>query len=452
MANALLCLNDINLRWLSQCGVETAAVGAAYHRGQGVDCGARAWSSLWLEPQHCYSQYWQQFNQNALAPQKLGVRHHADLVFHQLQQLQRMHLSRLAEHSETADEQLLICPPSHFRDQELALLLAVTQSLQLPVANFVDTAVAAVAAADTGTTQRLIYVDMQLHQTQLIEIVARDGHWFRGIVTPLGDCGLLALLNSAAHFLADRFIDEHRFDPLKQATSSQYLYDLIATELLYRGGDFSLELESRDGRLNCTIDGHSWRQVLVARLDTLLQSVGRGLGQDAICLHSNSQWLQSLFDQAAPLLTVTDQQISENLFQHWPSAAATGPVLIDALQRRQVSQPKASSKPQPASHLLFDNIAYALGDGLWFTLEGQDLLIHHQCPSEPLLALTIEQHKARLCWHPSYAQSLGLAQEQLLAASPGTTITVHQQQLTLIALAASGESAAVASAAAAQQH
>ena len=140
------------------------------------------------------------------------------------------------------------------------------------------------------------YIDMQLHQTQLVEVVALDGLWRRGAVIPLGDCGLLALLNSAAHFLADRFIDQHRFDPLKLASSAQSLYTLIATSLLDREGDFTVELESTEGRLNCTIDANSWQQMLCRRLDSLLQSVHREFARDTLCLHGNSQWLQRLFD------------------------------------------------------------------------------------------------------------------------------------------------------------
>jgi len=434
MGHALLSLNDLALRWQSDSGVETEAVGIAYQNGQGVDCGDRAWSALWLEPQHCYSQYWQQFNQNALVPPRAGVRHHADLVFHQLQQLYGAHDLALTGSGAASDAQLLVCAPSHFREQELALLLAVMQSLQLPVVNFVDSAVAAAAAVDAGSSQRLLYVDMQLHQTQIVEVIAGDGLWRRGAVIPLGDCGLLALLNSAAHFVADRFIDQHRFDPLKLAASSQYLYTLIATSLLESSADFTVELESGEGRLNCTIDANSWRQMLAKRLQSLLRSVQQELAQGALCLHHNSQWLQGLFDSSVPLLCVADRQIGEYLFQHWPESAAPETVFIDALSCGQVAKSVPVAAP-PASHLLFNNVAYALAGGLWFSGDDQDLQIHTQVHDKPLLALTLEPQGLQLCWQPSYARSRGLDSEQVLAASIGQTISLHRQQLTLIALA-----------------
>ncbi|MFT5579674.1 MAG: hypothetical protein ACI9WS_002434 [Paraglaciecola psychrophila] len=445
MARALLNLNDLKLSWQSDSGVEahteTEAVGVAYHHGETLECGARGWSSLWLEPQHCYSQYWQRFNQHALQPQRPGVRHHGDLVFHQLQQLQQQHGSTLADSGSAADTELIICPPSHFRESELALLLAVAQSLQLPVVNFVDSAVAAAAAVDSGARERLLYIDMQLHQTQLVELVALDGLWRRGAVTPLGDCGLLALLNTAAHFLADRFIDQHRFDPLKLAANAQYLYALIATSLLHHSADFTVELDTSEGRLSFTIDAASWQQMLARRLHSLLHSVQQQLGQGAICLHHNSEWLQGLFSSSTPQHRASDRQIAEHLFQHWPALATSGPVFIDALGRlsSKAAVAAAHSAPhradQPATHIVFDNIAYALAEGLWFSGGEQDLHIHQQAPNEPLASMTLEGATVHLSWQPGYALSRGLAAEQAVAASVGATINIQRRQLTLIALA-----------------
>lgn len=466
MSKAILQLNDLNLVWQSEHGQYANSIGVAHISDQGIVCGIDAWNKLWLEPQHCYTQYWQQFNQNSLSPAKPGIRHNADLVFHQLQQINAQYNTSLSEQPLIGENQLLISPPSHFRQSELELLLAVGQSLQLPVCSFIDPAVMAVASSainDSSSVNRVLYIDMQLHQSVITEVLSLEGRWVKGSVIPLGDCGLLQLLNTSAHYLAELFIREHRFDPLKLAVTSQFLYQTVFDRLLFSTSDFPLELESKDGRLNCTISLVEWRKMLSTRLASLLDTVREQLDDSStVCLLDNYRWLANHLDDSKAPIKIKDEDISAKLFQLWPVNEVEGLVYIDSLERKDVRREiddwqtnhsgidvvKGADKrsvpvdisSQSASHVLFNDCAYPLKNGLWLTYINNELQIYCQSVPRPVLIIEPGEQGLTTLWDMKNAEGhindgkYTEGKKQDLAAIPGEDFEVFGQQLRFISV------------------
>lgn len=432
MTRALLHLNDLNLCWQTEGELPTRAIGVAHCSSKGVICGHEAFDKLWIEPQYCYTQYWQQFNENSLLPPTAGVRHNADLVFHQLRQLQQSQSG-----SEQID-QLLVAPPSHFCNADFQLLLAVGQSLKLPICSFIDPSIASIASSEvflSPQANKALYVDMQLHQTLIVEVLRQDDIWAKGKTTTLSDSGLMPILNSAAHYLADLCISEHRFDPLKIAASSQKLYRLIYSQLLYLDTDFPVEFETGNSRLTCTVSAKAWQEMLGRKLAALHSAIGNNADQNTIvCLHDNSQWLTHTLELTHPIHVVNDENISAYLFKHWSNIVGDELVHIDALaQSREDSQYSqqgegdavGGSTTPLASHLLVDNTAYSLENGLWITDDNLFLQVHSHPVENALVELSLNENVLKTRWR---------TEGKAISAKIGETFMLHNRRLTFISV------------------
>ncbi|MFT5691748.1 MAG: hypothetical protein ACI92E_001078 [Oceanicoccus sp.] len=427
MTKALLHLNDLNLCWHPEGSLPTREVGVAHCGSNGIVYGNDAWGKLWMEPQHCYTQYWQQFGQSALLPPIPGVRHHADLVFHQLQQLQ----------SESGTvEQLLVAPPSHFGNDDLQLLLAIGQSLNLPICGFIDPSVASVASSGrllSRQVKKSLYVDMQLHQTLVVEVHRRGGQWVKGASITLSDCGLIQILNTAAHYLADVCVSEHRIDPLKIASTAQTLYTSIYNQLLFSETDFPIEFEAGNNRLTCTVTGNFWQNMLRERLTTLFNAVNAGADEDSVViLPHNSRWLTHILDLTQPVHVVKDEDVSTHLFRNW-SGIVSGELLhIDALdesfsetQPTNVAQRGIAdlSLAPLASHVLVNDIAYSLQSGVWINGEDNGLKVSCQPIENALLEISLSQRVLKVHWRN---------EAKAISAKIGETFMLYNQRLTFI--------------------
>lgn len=427
MTKALLQLNDLNLCWHPEGGLPTRAVGVAHCGTGGIVCGNDAWGKLWVEPQHCYTQYWQQFGQSALLPPIPSVRHHADLVFHQLQQLQS---------ENAAVDQLLVAPPSHFGDDDLQLLLAIGQSLNLPFCGFIDPSVAAIASSGrflSPQVKKSLYVDMQLHQTLVVEVHRRGGRWVKGAATTLSDCGLMQILNSAAHYLADICVNEHRIDPLKIASTAQSLYTSIYNQHLFSETDFPVEFEAGNSRLTCTVSGNIWQKMLRDRLTPLLNAVNVGADQySVVFLQHNSRWLSHILDLTQPVHVVKDEDVSTHLFRYWSDIVSGELLHIDALDdfSGETEHPKLAqsnvvdlSLTPLANHLLVNNTAYSLQSGVWINDEDNGLKVSYQPIENALLELSLDQRELKARWRN---------EAKAISAKMGETFVLNNQRLTFI--------------------
>ncbi len=419
MSRALLQLNDLYLNWQPEQGSANQAMGIVHVTKKGLVCGEEAWKKLWIEPQHSYTQHWQQFNQKPMPQAAPGIRNTADLVFHQLQQLIQ------PEAKQDKPEQILIAAPGHFRNNDLALLLAIAQSLDLSVSSFIDPAVSAVAAIEP-LAESVLYVDMQLHQTLLVEVRRQDKRWVKGATITLADCGLLQLLNIAAHFLANLSIHEHRFDPLNIAVSSQRLYDQLFHQLLLNDTDFSVEFEGGESRFVCNVSGSQWHLMLNKALASLIKAIqDRGDLNGSICLHKNSQWLARHLDIASPTHVVDDVQISRFLFQNWQSIIGTDVVYIDALDQAEADERNNDQSSHLASHLLLNNAAYSLQQGVWLAIQDDELQAFNRPVDNAVLMLKLEHHNLHIKW-----QSEG----KVLSGYSGESFILHNQRLQFISV------------------
>jgi hypothetical protein len=122
-------------------------------------------------------------------------------------------------------EDLWLAVPADSAPAGLSALLGITRTLGLPVAGFVDAAVAQVAAL--GLTQPALVLAPGLHSLAVCRIEPGGGHCQLRRVAVSPAAGWLALLASWAELAGRTLVKQTRFDPLHEGLSEQRLYDAL---------------------------------------------------------------------------------------------------------------------------------------------------------------------------------------------------------------------------------
>ena len=206
-------------------------------------CRARAVARRY--PRRLHNRYWDALSEQPFAQPVGAARNPADLAHAQLAELWQTH---------GADcDAAVFAVPASWNAEQLGLLLGIAQEEAIPVAGFVDAAVAATRREYPG--RALFTVEACLHASEIAQVV-QDGQVSIGERHKLGDIGVERLERVAMACLAGCFVTEARFDPLHDAESEQALYDqlddwlsalthlpFIDAELTTRAGSFQARLE-----------------------------------------------------------------------------------------------------------------------------------------------------------------------------------------------------------------
>ncbi len=190
-----------------------ASPGYALYDRAGLTTGWPALRKARLMPRHCCTSFWDRLDRAPLRepfPHRLS---HADLA--------HAHLSSVwNEVQEGIDRAILLVPP-WYADSELGLLLGISRACGIPVTGMVDSTLAAALGVEGDSA---IHLDLHLHRATGVR-VTRAERLRREEVRSEEGCGLIALSNTWAEFLAEKFVRETRFDPLHAAPTEQRLYD-----------------------------------------------------------------------------------------------------------------------------------------------------------------------------------------------------------------------------------
>jgi hypothetical protein len=178
--------------------------------------GTEALAAARLRPRFVASRHWQHLDTQPLGlpfPDGLSA---ADLV--------HAHLESLWKPARAGTTEVVVAAPGVYLDSQLGLLAGIAQSLGMPLAGFVDAAVAAASAGYPG--ERLVYVDLGLHRAFVTEV--RQGEALtRERVAGIDRWGLDEVSDLLARRLAEAFVRGTRFDPLHAAETEQALFDSL---------------------------------------------------------------------------------------------------------------------------------------------------------------------------------------------------------------------------------
>lgn len=196
-------------------------------------------------PRRLQNRYWSELAETPLAEPVGAATTAADLAHAQL--------AELWEANRGDCDAAVFAVPAGWDAEQLGLLLGIAQEEGIPVAGFVDAAIASTRREYPGRS--LFVVEAYLHAIDVAR-VTQDGQASLGDRDWIADLGVERLERVAMTYLAGCFVTQARFDPLHDAESEQALYDqlddwlgeltrapYLDAELAVRAGTFRARLE-----------------------------------------------------------------------------------------------------------------------------------------------------------------------------------------------------------------
>lgn len=374
MTVAIIDINDIELGCFH--GDQLAATpGFALLTADGILTGEPALRRTYLEPQQAFSRFWRNLDLSPLPVSSRFARHHADLAYAHLLQLQM-------EAGQPAD--VVFAVPGSFSDEQLGILLGLGNALPFDVLGMVDSAVASCSGIAQGS---YIHIDVQLHQVVLTEVSVTE-YVERGSVAVLKETGLQSCVDVWIHHIAKQYIDQYRYDPLHTADCEQQLHDRLPAwieKLHQQHTEVPIELDTTQGTLRLTLNPddllHSTqnqRQILLSGIQKMTEP-----GVQIICSHRVRQVYGPEFPiiaaDIAEVITVEENCLVSSCLSNLDligdtDAETNGDInfitQLPANNRTAIlpGKPDTDSCAGTATHVLIEGRAYAIDDHLVITI------------------------------------------------------------------------------------
>ncbi|HKE43348.1 MAG TPA: FHA domain-containing protein [Steroidobacteraceae bacterium] len=216
MSRGAIEINDAGVLVAVDGVVRQSSPGYALLDREPTVVGEPALHAARIEPLNINNRFWNELDERPLLVRAAAGRSHADLAY--------LHLAHIWRDLAEPPQAVRFAVPATLRPQQLALLLGIAREARVPVAGFVDTAVAlASTAPDSG---RLLYVDVHLHHT-VITAVAVGERARRERSELARNAGWLAFTDTWLSMVGREFVARTRFDPLHRAAVEQQLFDAL---------------------------------------------------------------------------------------------------------------------------------------------------------------------------------------------------------------------------------
>jgi hypothetical protein len=413
LGTAIIELNDSAIQCQHDETILTVP-GYALLTRQGVVTGEEAVRSAWLLPQQSHNQYWHQLNLSPLTGANKHARHHADLAYAQLQALY-VEAGR--------PEKIIFAIPGNMTNDQLSILLGLVKASPFNAAGLVDAAVAAVSHADftEKASGDILHVDIQLHTSVITHIECND-RVSRKHATQYPNISLKGFYDTWARFIADRFIDQYRYDPMHTAEGEQQLRDLLPIWLdqLVGAEEIEIELSASQGNFRLNIlrtefiaaNSQRWQRLA----DAISGILAKGSQTDSVLISHRIAALPGLDDyieyagRAVPeaaiktCLAQTDLIVSDSKKLSFVTEL---PTLFrgNATPIARVAESTVTRGDPLPSHILHGHKAHTIGQGLSLTIDRDGLSIYplnsqDNAPLPPLypgqISIILEAEKVAL--------------------------------------------------------
>lgn len=314
-------------------GLSSPSPGVALLDPAGLVIGAEAAAQARLKPVATFDRFWSDLRPEPLARAVPAAGSPADLAYHHLRQF-------WDDFAGEADQALLVVTGA-MRPAELGLLGGIAAAAGVPVAGWVDLAVAACAALPARDC--VLHLDLQLHQAVLTEL--RGGELLRRQRVEVAPrVGLRSLHSAWAQLVSEAMVRKTRFDPLHQAAAEQQLYDRLPGWIAALAGAEAIdaEIEASAGRFGVALRREQVvlaAEAYYAQLSDLLQAARRPGEPATLVLSSRAASLPSLAARCAALpdtdvVTLPEGAAAQGALAQAAGIAAAGPsALVTALPR-----------------------------------------------------------------------------------------------------------------------
>jgi hypothetical protein len=356
MTLRLIELNDSGVRVFREGKIICESPGVAIVEHNKVVTGTEAEARAHLNPRAVNNRFWQHLNEIKFTSATRQVRHHADLAYHHLSTL-------LAQAGRPPDAVLAV--PSHYDDQQLALLLGIAEACELKVSGLVDAAVAAVAAV--APEGRYTVADIHQHHVTLT-LVEVGGSTRRTSTETVDQSGLNRIYEACVDLISDAFLEQSRFDPLHEADTEQLLYTHLPKWLdeASKAMEIQITVEYQGNRFSAKIPTREFTRVT----EMVLAPINERLpGNTRVLLCARLAQLPGSMDFLAPVDALAADACFQGVAEHRLELAVdtSGVSFVTALPRASnpvldVRTPGAASSDalRGATHLLTGSRALAL--------------------------------------------------------------------------------------------
>lgn len=363
MARVAIEMVDAGLAAAREGVLSPPSPGLALLDPAGLVTGNEAAAQERLKPVFAFDRFWTDLGNEALPRPLPQARSRADLAY--------AHLSQVwADAAQPGDEALFAVPGS-MRPRELGLLAGIAAAARIPVAGFVDAAIAACAPLEAGET--VLCLDLQLHQSVLTEMHGLESLARRRVeIAPR--VGLKALRAAWAQLVSEAMVRRTRFDPQHHAASEQQLYDRLPHWLaVLSGSDVAdVELEASAGRFAVSLRREQFvlaAEAYYTQLADLVHSARRAGESVTLALSARAAALPGLAERCAALSDVavvllTDGAASLGALSAADEVTAAGTAsLVTTLRRVRpavAARRTQRSRGTPPTHVIYGGRAHAI--------------------------------------------------------------------------------------------
>ena len=365
MGQLAVHLNDAGISVQDENQVLYREPGYALLDDQQLTTGNDALAEARIHPRRIQNAYWSALETTALADRRFQHLSAADLVSRQLEQIWNS--------VGGSNNRLVVAVPAYMKPENLSLLLGIAAELNIPIVALVDAAVAATRRQYLGAVP--VHVDLSLHATTLTRI-AQSGQAQVDRSEVISNNGIIALYDAWIGVIAEAFVQQSRFDPLHTAETEQELLerlpgwlaaasasDSVSLDLEYRGIGHEAKLDALELVAAAAPIYHSiisslralYRadetpalqlSVRAARMPGLADMLKARVGGEVFLLESGATARGLLLRCQA--MQAGDHSVSLVRQLPWDQATV------------EVQREDAAAHTGQPTHLLFDNLAYAI--------------------------------------------------------------------------------------------
>ena len=257
-------LNDTEISLAQGLDVVYRQPGVAVVLDDRVSFGAAALEQTRLHPRQAQTQYWHRLSADPIAVGGRAIKNHADLVYQHLLEIKR--LGNLPDNAP-----VFVAVPSNTSPEQLSLLLGIANEASIQISALADLAVA--TASTLARPGHCTFLDNGFHRTILTRLEI-NGSVSRTSYSEAAETGFQALVEGWIDAVADLFVQETRFDPLRIADTEQQLFSHVLKNVASCVDEFLVEVSHAGESRRVAVTRSLLATKSSQRLDALLQQIG----------------------------------------------------------------------------------------------------------------------------------------------------------------------------------
>lgn len=356
---AILEINDFELTLYRGSERVYRAPAVAIVSESEIVFGEQALRQARLFPQQANLQYLARLNADPLSHPVSRAANHADLIYLHFQELKSLF-----------SDELVLAVPGTLSGEQLGVLLGICHEVGFQINGFVDSAVAAVSTAKVPA--QVFYLDVHLQHTVVTQLTI-DGQVRKDRAEEVRECGATGLVDGWVNLIADRFVQETRFDPLHTADTEQQLYNQVYNWLdgAHHASEVGIEVAHADQRRRVEMSKPQLEQKARQRFERVIESLPAGA---AVVLSARTArvpgFSQALKNSGRNVEILAASAVAQGCENNLDVIVGDSDNLrlINRLPHTHDVQQGSDPQPQQATHLLTGHVARPIaGDTVFAT-------------------------------------------------------------------------------------